>query len=131
LAAAIMPGPAGQHTHILQQERATKKVTGAGIAGLTAALALKRAGHTVAVLEAARIGSGVTGHTTGAAALHAVSAICTHLGCTVEFNADDLTWDCTCHGSRFAADGAVIQGPAEKNLEALPSPPRPTRSAPG
>ncbi len=40
-------------------------VVGGGIAGLTAALALKRAGHTVAVLEAARIGTGVTGHTTG------------------------------------------------------------------
>src|SRR6476646_9926376 len=40
-------------------------VVGGGIAGLTAALALKRAGSTVAVLEAARIGTGVTGHTTG------------------------------------------------------------------
>ena len=40
-------------------------VIGAGIAGLTAALALKRAGHTVAVIEAARVGTGVTGHTTG------------------------------------------------------------------
>lgn len=40
-------------------------VIGAGIAGLTAALALKRAGHTVAVIDAARVGTGVTGHTTG------------------------------------------------------------------
>ena len=40
-------------------------VIGGGIAGLTAALALKRAGHSVAVLEAARVGTGVTGHTTG------------------------------------------------------------------
>ena len=38
---------------------------GGGIAGLTAALALKRAGRTVAVLEAARVGTGVTGNTTG------------------------------------------------------------------
>ena len=38
---------------------------GGGIAGLTAALALKRAGQTVAVLEAARVGTGVTGNTTG------------------------------------------------------------------
>src|SRR6478752_10290194 len=40
-------------------------VIGGGIAGLTAALALKRSGRSVAVLEASRIGTGVTGHTTG------------------------------------------------------------------
>lgn len=40
-------------------------VIGGGIAGLTAALALKRSGRSVAVLEAARIGTGVTGRTTG------------------------------------------------------------------
>ncbi|HYH76338.1 MAG TPA: FAD-binding oxidoreductase, partial [Arthrobacter sp.] len=40
-------------------------VIGAGIAGLTAALALKRKGQKVAVIETARVGTGVTGHTTG------------------------------------------------------------------
>ncbi|MET3176651.1 UNVERIFIED_ORG: glycine/D-amino acid oxidase-like deaminating enzyme [Arthrobacter sp. UYCu721] len=40
-------------------------VIGAGIAGLTAALALKRNGHAVAVIDTARVGTGVTGHTTG------------------------------------------------------------------
>jgi len=48
--------------------------------------------------------------------VHAVSATCTHQGCTVGFNAAEATWDCPCHGSRFATDGTVIQGPAAKSL---------------
>lgn len=54
--------------------------------------------------------------------IHAVSATCTHLGCTVGFNAAEATWDCPCHGSRFSTDGSVIQGPAAKNLPPAPSP---------
>jgi len=51
-----------------------------------------------------------------AGALHAVSALCTHLGCQVAFNASERSWDCPCHGSRFDVDGAVLDGPANKRL---------------
>ena len=50
--------------------------------------------------------------------VHAVSAICTHMGCILGWNETDRTWDCPCHGSRFALSGAVIHGPATKALEA-------------
>ncbi|MFI0807133.1 FAD-dependent oxidoreductase [Streptomyces echinatus] len=50
-------------------------------------------------------------------ALHAVSARCTHLGCLVSFNRAERAWECPCHGSRFAVDGTVLQGPAVKPLE--------------
>ena len=49
--------------------------------------------------------------------VHAVSAICTHLYCRLSFNAAERSWDCPCHGSRFATDGSVIQGPAVNPLE--------------
>lgn len=48
--------------------------------------------------------------------LREVSARCTHLGCVVAFNNAEKTWDCACHGSRFATDGSVIQGPATRPL---------------
>ncbi|NGO75537.1 FAD-dependent oxidoreductase [Streptomyces sp. YC504] len=47
---------------------------------------------------------------------HAVSARCTHLGCLVAFNQAETAWECPCHGSRFAPDGSVLQGPATRPL---------------
>jgi glycine/D-amino acid oxidase-like deaminating enzyme/nitrite reductase/ring-hydroxylating ferredoxin subunit len=49
--------------------------------------------------------------------LHALSAACTHMGCSVSWNDAESTWDCPCHGSRFAVDGRVLHGPALHQLE--------------
>ena len=48
-----------------------------------------------------------------------VSAVCTHLGGIVGWNEAEQTWDCPLHGSRFAPDGALIEGPAVDGLERL------------
>lgn len=50
-------------------------------------------------------------------ALHAVKAVCTHLGCDVRWNRAEQSWDCPCHGSRFSACGRVLNGPAVTALE--------------
>lgn len=47
---------------------------------------------------------------------HAVSSTCTHMGCLVAFNGVEQEWECPCHGSRFALDGSVVQGPATHPL---------------
>ena len=54
--------------------------------------------------------------------LHAVSAACTHMGCTVSWNEAESSWDCPCHGSRFAPDGRVLHGPALSPLDVVEIP---------
>ncbi|HDS1092763.1 FAD-dependent oxidoreductase [Stenotrophomonas maltophilia] len=52
--------------------------------------------------------------------LHAMSALCPHLKCVVQWNGHERTWDCPCHGSRFSATGALLEGPARQGLTPEP-----------
>jgi glycine/D-amino acid oxidase-like deaminating enzyme/nitrite reductase/ring-hydroxylating ferredoxin subunit len=63
-----------------------------------------------------RNGSKVAAYRDRFGALTVRSATCTHMGCLVRWNRSEKTWDCPCHGSRFATDGSVISGPAESPL---------------
>jgi glycine/D-amino acid oxidase-like deaminating enzyme/nitrite reductase/ring-hydroxylating ferredoxin subunit len=44
--------------------------------------------------------------------LQAVAGKCSHMGCELRWNGAETSWDCNCHGSRFAPDGRVLEGPA-------------------
>lgn len=47
---------------------------------------------------------------------YVVSVKCPHLGCQLEWNPDDKSWDCPCHGSRFDYKGNLIDSPAQKGI---------------
>jgi Rieske Fe-S protein len=53
---------------------------------------------------------------------HQMSAVCPHLGCIVDWNRTEKTWDCPCHGSRFDSSGKVLNGPAITGLTTASAP---------
>jgi glycine/D-amino acid oxidase-like deaminating enzyme/nitrite reductase/ring-hydroxylating ferredoxin subunit len=58
----------------------------------------------------------VAAHRDANGELHTLSAVCTHLGAIVSWNALEQSWDCPAHGSRFSVDGSVLNGPTHQGL---------------
>lgn len=50
----------------------------------------------------------------------ALSMVCTHWGCDVDWDKAQGCFDCPCHGSRFDAAGKVLEGPADEPLPTYP-----------
>jgi hypothetical protein len=67
--------------------------------------------------EAVKAGGVATHHLIGDRIARRPEPRCTHQGCVLREDEALGTWDCPCHGSRFDADGAVIQGPANTPLK--------------
>ena len=51
--------------------------------------------------------------------VNALSPVCTHAGCIVNWNPSEKSWDCPCHGGRFSIDGEVLTGPPRKALDKI------------
>jgi glycine/D-amino acid oxidase-like deaminating enzyme/nitrite reductase/ring-hydroxylating ferredoxin subunit len=54
--------------------------------------------------------------------LQLLSPTCKHLGCLVTWNPAERSWDCPCHGSRYATDGTVLEGPTVEPLDRVDRP---------
>jgi len=52
-------------------------------------------------------------------AIHALNPVCTHARCIVNWNNEEKSWDCPCHGARYDIHGNVLNGPADKPLQKL------------
>jgi len=50
---------------------------------------------------------------------HTLNPVCTHAKCIVNWNTEEKSWDCPCHGARYDIDGNVLTGPATRGLEQI------------
>lgn len=104
------PGPAGHQDPGSEQEPSGQMPpnapTGEDVPGEGDGRMLRRGLHPVAV-------STVEGQTCR------VSGVCTHLGGILSWNDAEKSWDCPLHGSRFAFNGKLLEGPATEDLRML------------
>ncbi|WCT10155.1 FAD-dependent oxidoreductase [Mucilaginibacter jinjuensis] len=64
-------------------------------------------------------GQKIAAYRDGTGKIHALSPVCTHAKCIVNWNQEEKSWDCPCHGARFDINGEVLTGPARKELQQI------------
>jgi glycine/D-amino acid oxidase-like deaminating enzyme/nitrite reductase/ring-hydroxylating ferredoxin subunit len=110
-----------QRIHLSSLPEVTKENVNVGWRFVADRVRMRSTAEGLAPGEGRVIGSGLgqkAAYRDENGALHTLSARCTHLGCIVNWNAVERTWDCPCHGSRFDARGDVLAGPATAPLAA-------------
>jgi glycine/D-amino acid oxidase-like deaminating enzyme/nitrite reductase/ring-hydroxylating ferredoxin subunit len=51
--------------------------------------------------------------------LKALHPVCPHAGCIVQWNGEEKSWDCPCHGARYDVDGKILNGPSTTDLKQI------------
>jgi len=68
-------------------------------------------------------GKKIAAYRDDAGVIHALSPVCTHAACIVNWNSEEKSWDCPCHGARYAINGEVLTGPATRALAVISTTP--------
>ena len=98
---------------VVQSINVAEKLIGGKIATLPEQVEIKPGKGEIIEANGERAGA----YRDGQGTLHVVDTTCTHLGCEVNWNSAEKSWDCPCHGSRFSYEGDIIEGPAVKPLD--------------
>ncbi|HMG10811.1 MAG TPA: Rieske 2Fe-2S domain-containing protein [Mucilaginibacter sp.] len=64
-------------------------------------------------------GQKVAAYRDAARCLHTLNPVCTHAKCIVNWNQEEKSWNCPCHGARYDIAGKVLNGPADKDLQKI------------
>ncbi len=97
---------------IVENLDVAKHLIGGKIAKIPEDIKLERGEGSVVEVNGKRVGAYRDNKDT----LHLVNSTCTHMGCELNWNSAEASWDCPCHGSRFTYSGDIIEGPSVKPL---------------
>lgn len=102
-------------TFVVQNANVVGQLLGGKLAPLPDDIDLEKGEAKVVEIDGHRAGA----YKDRAGVIHVVDTTCTHLGCELNWNSAEKTWDCPCHGSRFTYEGEIVEGPANNPLNSV------------